>query len=60
MNDFKLKIIISVLGGVFFAFLMILLALALPVDKKTTIEETQKLKKPKSKLERVSKSIREE
>ena len=53
MNDFKLKIVLSVLGGIIFSFVFILLALALPVDKKNTFNS-----KPKNLLEQVSDSIR--
>jgi hypothetical protein len=53
MNDFKLKLILSILGGVVFSFVFILLAFALPLDKKQTI-----VKKPKSLLEKVSHSLK--
>ncbi len=54
MNDFKLKLILSVLGGVVFSFVFILLAFALPVDKnKQTI-----IKKPRGVLEHVSHSAK--
>ena len=53
MNDFKLKIILSILGGIVFSFVFILLAFALPVEKKITFSA-----KPKSMLEEVSHSIR--
>lgn len=35
MNDFKIKVLLSILGAVLFSFIMILLAFALPVHKKT-------------------------
>ncbi len=55
MNDFKLKVILSILGGIIFSFIFILLAFALPADKeKETI-----IKKPKGKLEKISHSLRE-
>ena len=54
MNDFKLKIILSILGGIVFSFLFILLAFALPLDKK---EPTASIK-PKGKLEQISHSIK--
>jgi len=53
MEDFKLKVILSILGGVVFSLIFILLAFVLPLDKqKTTI------KAPKNKLEQVSESLR--
>jgi len=53
MNDFKLKLILSVLSGIVFSFVFILLAFALPLDKKETI-----IKKPKGVLEHVSHSAK--
>jgi hypothetical protein len=54
MNDFQLKLILSILGGVVFSFVFILLAFALPLNNKThTI-----IKKPKGVLEKVSHSAR--
>lgn len=54
MNDFKLKLILSILSGVVFSFIFILLALTLPVDK----EKSGLIKKiPKGKLEQVSHSL---
>jgi len=55
MDDFKLKIVLSLLGGVVFAFIFILLAFVLPPDKK----EYKSIKKPKSKLEKISHSLQE-
>ncbi|WP_373035935.1 hypothetical protein [Sulfurimonas sp.] len=54
MNDFKLKLILSILGGVVFSFVFILLAFALPLDDK---EQTIK-KIPKGLLEQVSHSLK--
>jgi len=56
MNDFKLKLILSILGGVVFSFIFIILALVVPVkkDKKAVY-----VKKPKNKLEKISKSFQE-
>ncbi|MFA6195060.1 MAG: hypothetical protein WC656_00280 [Sulfurimonas sp.] len=54
MNDFKLKLILSLLGGVVFAFLFILLAFALPVKKEETI-----IIQPKSHLDAISKAVQE-
>jgi hypothetical protein len=53
MNDFKLKIILSILGGIVFSFVFILLAFALPVEKKPQFKST-----PKNLLEKVSHSIK--
>ncbi len=53
MSDYKLKIILSVLGGIIFAFVFILLAFALPVDKKEALSA-----KPKNMLEKVSDSLK--
>ena len=55
MDDFKLKVVLSVLGGIVFSFIFILLAFVLPPEK----EETQVIKKPKGKLEKISQSLRE-
>jgi hypothetical protein len=54
MSDFKLKIILSVLGGIIFSFIFILLSFALPVKKK----EYSYIKKPKGKLEIISHSLK--
>ncbi|MCX6051211.1 MAG: hypothetical protein NTZ60_01745 [Campylobacterales bacterium] len=54
MNDFKLKLILSLLGGVVFAFLFILLAFALPVKKEEAI-----IIQPKSQLDAISKAVQE-
>jgi hypothetical protein len=51
MNDFRLKFVLSILGGVVFSLLFILLAFALPLDKNKVI------KNPTSKLEKVSQSF---
>ena len=54
MNDFKLKLILSVLSAIVFSFIFILLTFALPTTetKKVTIK-----KKAKNRLEEVSKSM---
>ena len=54
MNDFKLKIILSILGGIVFSFIFILLAFVLPVEKKVKFSSA----KPKGLLEQVSHSIK--
>ena len=51
MDDFKLKFVLSLLGGVVFSLLFILLTFALPLDKDKII------KNPTNKLEKVSRSI---
>lgn len=54
MNDFKLKIILSMLGGIVFSFIFILLAFALPLDKKESVA----ISKPKGLLQQVSHSVK--
>ena len=56
MNDFKLKIILSLLGGVVFSFIFILLAFALPVKQKQA--PSVKYVKPKNRLESISHSLK--
>ncbi|MFT7004735.1 MAG: hypothetical protein ACJAWW_002100 [Sulfurimonas sp.] len=53
MNDFKLKLILSILGGLFFSFVFIILTFSLPLDKDPVYK-----KKPQNLLEKVSHSIR--
>ncbi len=53
MNDFKLKIILSILGGIIFSFIFILLAFVIPLDNKHKFSA-----KPKSMLEQVSHSLK--
>lgn len=53
MKDFKLKMILSILSGIIFSFVFIILALSLPVREKTVT------KKPNENLlEKISGSIR--
>jgi hypothetical protein len=54
VNDFKLKLILSILGGIVFSFIFILLSFALPVKKK----EYTIIKKPKGKLESISHALK--
>jgi len=54
MNDFKLKIILSLLAGVVFSFIFILLAFVMPL-KQT---DTQTTKKPTGKLEKIAHSAK--
>ena len=53
MQDFKLKLVLSVLAGVVFSFVFILLAFALPI-KKEVVNNV----KPKGKLEQISHSLK--
>jgi len=54
MDDFKLKLILSVLSGIVFSFIFIILAFALPSKDKEVIL----IKKPKGKLEQISESLK--
>jgi len=54
MNDFKLKVVLSIVGGIAFSFIFILLAFVLPPDKK----ELKIIKKPTGKLEQISQSLK--
>ena len=54
MDEFKLKIILSALGGVVFALIFILLAFVLPPEKEKVF-----IKKKANKLEQISHSLRE-
>jgi hypothetical protein len=54
MNDFKLKLILTILTGVVFSFIFILLALVLPAGN----DENIVIKKPRGLLEQVSESIK--
>ena len=55
MDDFKLKVVLSILGGIVFSLIFILLAFVLPPDKK----EMQIITKPKGKLEQISQALRD-
>jgi hypothetical protein len=55
MNDFKLKLILSMLGGIVFSLVFILLAFALPLSK----EEITVKKRDANKLEKISQSLKE-
>jgi hypothetical protein len=54
MEEFKLKIILALLSGVFFSFIFIILAFVVPLQPKHTI-----IAKPQGVLEKVSHSARE-
>lgn len=53
MDNFKLKLLLTILSSIIFAFVFILLTFALPLDK------VQIIKKPENKLEVISKSFRD-
>lgn len=53
MQDFKLKIILSILSAIVFSFIFILLAFVLPLDKENTT-----ITKPQNILEAVSQSLK--
>ncbi|WP_193112880.1 hypothetical protein [Sulfurimonas marina] len=55
MSDFKLKLILSLLSGILFSFIFIILAFALP----TKDNEVVIIKKPEGKLEQISQSLRD-
>lgn len=42
MQDARLKLILSLLGGIIFAMFFILIALIVPIKKSKTYEPTQK------------------
>lgn len=54
MNDFKLKLIVSILSGIVFSFIFILLAFVLPTNKKVTIHKISR-----GKLEKISHSLQQ-
>ncbi len=54
MDEFKLKIILSILGGIVFSLIFILLAFVVPIDK-----ESVTIKRDSNKLEQISKALRE-
>jgi hypothetical protein len=54
MDEFKLKMILSVLGGIVFSLIFILLAFVLPVEKEKVL-----IKKKANKLEIISHTLRE-
>jgi hypothetical protein len=51
MEDNRLKLILTVLGGIIFAMIFILLALVVPIKKSSIYQATQK---PTSKLGQIS------
>lgn len=54
MRDFKLKLILSLLGGIIFSFIFIILTFALPAKDKPV----ESLKAPKGKLGKISESFK--
>jgi len=54
VKDFKLKLILSILSGIVFSFVFILLAFALPTKEKKKFQ----IVKPKGKLEMISHSLK--
>ena len=56
MNDFKIKILISILSGLIFSFIFVLLALVLPV--KNEDESHYVVQKPKGKLAEISHAMK--
>jgi hypothetical protein len=54
MDEFKLKIVLSVLGGLIFSLIFILLAFVVPISK----EDMAVKKRSETKLEKISKSLK--
>jgi len=54
LQNFNLKIVLSILSGVIFSFIFILLAFIVPLKE----EQKVAVKKPKSKLELISNSLK--
>jgi len=55
MDEFKLKLILSILGGIVFSLIFILLAFIVPVEK----DNTTVIKRNANKLEQISQALRE-
>ncbi len=55
MDNFKLKILLSALGGILFAMVFILLAFVLPPEKEKVF-----IKKRANKLEQISHALKNE
>ncbi len=51
MQDYKLKLILTLLSGIVFAFIFVLLAFVSPIQKTPTYQVSDK---PKSTLEKIS------
>lgn len=54
MSEFKLKVVLTVVTGIIFSFVFIILAFVLP----TQTDEPTIIKKPSNLLEEVSKSLK--
>jgi len=55
MNDYKLKMIITILSAIVFSFVIVLTAFLIPLDNQKK-QQTYKAK-PKNRLEAISASI---
>jgi hypothetical protein len=53
MQDFKLKIVLSILSAIVFSFIFIILAFVLPLETEDVV-----VAKPQNKLEAVSHSLK--
>ena len=53
MQDYKLKLILTILSGILFSFIFIILTFSLPTTKKVHY-----VKKGKGKLEQISQSLK--
>jgi hypothetical protein len=53
VQDFKLKLVLSILSAIVFSFIFILLAFVLPLDTGNEIAT-----KPKNKLEAISQALK--
>ncbi len=51
MQDYKLKLILTILSSIVFAFIFVLLAFVTPIKKN---QQYQQVYKPKSTLEKIS------
>ncbi|WP_345991658.1 hypothetical protein [Sulfurimonas sp. HSL-1716] len=56
MNDFKIKILISILSGLIFSFIFILIALVVPI--KDNNDTPLVMEKPKGKLAEISHAMK--
>ncbi|MBA1437846.1 MAG: hypothetical protein FAF05_02465 [Epsilonproteobacteria bacterium] len=54
MNDFKLKLLLSILSGILFSFIFIILAFAVPAKEKKQMI----IKKPQGRLEQISHALK--
>lgn len=56
MNDYKLKVVLSVLGGVMFALIIIIMAMVLPTSEKVTKHKV--IEKPQNRLQEIAKEMK--